>query len=324
MSLLKQLPGVELPVAEVARTLSEMWAVDRENGGEFRASQMNLILHFGVQTTRDEAEARFHTAIRFGQRYPCRIIVLCPSEEQEGPDLLQAKLFTQCYIGSSLREMCCCEALMLSYATSEFVHLRNQVTVWLEADLPTCHWFHRVPADRITRQYLEFIHSFRRVLFDSAVEGDAYSGLDWPHPKRVVDIAGARLLPVKQALGPFLSGFPPEFLVEGLEQVTIAFNETYTAEGLHLEDWVRQGVRACLGGDEVKLGNIRFDQEALTTNSLCLRMVWRANGEECFRWEMRADGHGSIASRFGVQNVERIQLIEWISPEVALSESIFF
>lgn len=301
-----------------------MWAVDRENGGEFRASQMNLILHFGIRTTPEEAETRFHAAIRFGQRYPCRIIVLCPSEDQEGPALLKAKLFTQCYIGSSLREMCCCEALMLSYATREFVHLRNQVSVWLEADLPTCHWFHRVPADRIARQYLEFVHSFRRVLFDSAVEGEGYSDLDWPHPNRVMDIAGARLLPVKQALGPFLAGFAPETLVEGLEAITFGFRESFAAEGGHLESWIRGGLRGCLGGEDERLRNIRIERERLESDAFCMRMVWKGSEGELLRWEMRPDGHASIASRFGGKAVDRVQVIEWISPEVALSESIFF
>ena len=48
---------------------------------------------------------------------------------------MESKLFSQCYIGESHREMCCCEALLLSYKSEDFGHLANQVSIWLEGDL---------------------------------------------------------------------------------------------------------------------------------------------------------------------------------------------
>lgn len=324
MSLFEVLPGIELPVREISPTLSEMWAVDRKGGGEFRASQMNLILHFGIKTTEAEAQACFQTAVRFGQRYPCRIIVLCPRvETPDEEELLTAKLFTQCYIGESLREMCCCEALMLSYETREFIHLRNQVSVWLEADLPTAHWFHRVPPDRIEKQYLDFIYSFQRILFDRAIEGEGYDAIEWPRPNRVVDVTSARLLPVKQALGPFLAGYSPEELVQGLEQIDFSFHARFRGEGRQLRDWVLSCISHCFP-EEDSFEKLGVEAHQLEGDETCMRMQWKGKEGTLLDWKVNAEGHIQIEAHFRNQPIERTQFIEWISPEMELSESIFF
>lgn len=324
MSLFKALPGIELPVREVSPTLSDMWAVDREGSGEFRASQMNLILHFGIKTTEKEAQERFHTAVRFGQRYPCRIIVLCPrSENQDSSELLSAKLFTQCYIGDSLREMCCCEALMLSYDTREFIHLRNQVSVWLEADLPTVHWFHRVPADRIQKQYLDFIYSFQRILFDRAIEGEAYDSIKWPRPNRVVDITSARLLPIKQSLGPFLAGFSPEELIKDLKAIHFWVHADFQGEGKQLRDWVFSCLAHCFPEKE-EAQQIILKTQGSEDKSICLRMQWKGSEGSLLEWQVNPEGQVQIEAKFLNQALARNQFIEWISPEMELSESIFF
>ena len=116
-----------------------MWEADASLGSpsEFRASQMNLVLHFGLDVNEADARARFDTVIRFAQRYPSRIIVLCPTRE-EGAGM-RAKLFSQCYIGETHREMCCCEACCCY--KSKPGYLANQVSIWLEGDLPRYHWF---------------------------------------------------------------------------------------------------------------------------------------------------------------------------------------
>src|SRR5690606_31892939 len=125
-------------VSAVTKTLREMWKVSHDSGqdapSEFRASQMNLILHFGLSTTGEEARKAFDSAVSFAQRYPCRIIVLCPEEKKEGESILEGKLCSQCFIGDDQRQMCCCEALILSYPTKESGFLDNQVSIWLESE----------------------------------------------------------------------------------------------------------------------------------------------------------------------------------------------
>ena len=138
--LIEVLPGVDLPVAEVTKRLDEMWQGEGPVGETAsRASQMNVVLHFGWSVTEEEAMDRFESLIAFAQRYPSRIIVLCPSATAEEGSM-RAKLFSQCYIGASLREMCCCEALILGFRPDSCGYLGNQVSVWLESDLPTYHW----------------------------------------------------------------------------------------------------------------------------------------------------------------------------------------
>ncbi len=334
MSLISILPGLELPIAEVNRSLSTMWQVEQSGeaeqspASEFRASQMNLILHFGIDTTPEEARDRFDGAIRFGQRYPCRIIVLCPeypSDEAEAK--LSAKLFTQCYIGESMREMCCCEALILSYPSSAFYHLRNQVTVWLEADLPTFHWFHRVPATRIEAQYLDFISNFRRVLYDSGVEGDGYAQLDWPYPNRVVDIAVARLLPIKQSLGPFLSGFSPDELVRGLKAIRIYHEPDRASEAFRFQQWVIGCVEACYPKDqsdrfkELDVSITAKDKEAGET----LKMLWDYDHAYHFEWVFDlANNRSCIRANLGRGELDYHQVVNPLSMESELSESLFF
>ena len=83
-----------------------MWAggdASESSPSEFRASQMNVVLHLGKEVKASDARVRFDGLIRFAQRYPSRIIVLCPRDS--GSDQMTAKLFSQCYIGSSHREM---------------------------------------------------------------------------------------------------------------------------------------------------------------------------------------------------------------------------
>mgnify|MGYP001545253519 FL=1 len=113
--LITHLPGQELAVSAVEKRLRQMWDADGEaSPSHFRASQMNIVLHFGFQVTPAEALEAFNSLLRFVQRYPGRIIVLCPSETRQDGSM-GAKLFSQCYIGPSQREMCCCEALMLAF-----------------------------------------------------------------------------------------------------------------------------------------------------------------------------------------------------------------
>ncbi|MEM7792628.1 MAG: hypothetical protein AAF546_14580, partial [Verrucomicrobiota bacterium] len=130
--LIDTLPGIELPVSEVTRRLATMWEVETTSSlSEFRASQMNLVLHFGLDVSAEEARERFDTVIQFAQRYPSRIIILCPERDRKDGSMT-AKLFSQCYIGESHREMCCCEALLLGYTSEDFGYLSNQVSIWLE------------------------------------------------------------------------------------------------------------------------------------------------------------------------------------------------
>lgn len=330
-SIIDHLPGLRLPVADVTSFLSHMWNqdLDQRNADHsaFRASQMNLVLHFGLATPPEEARERFDTAVAFAQRYPCRIIVLCPETEASGEELLEGKLFTQCYIGEDLRSMCCCEALMLSYPPNEDGFLENQVSIWLESDLPTYHWFNRVPLDRISRQYLDFVRQARRVVYDSTIEPDGFVQLDWPHPRRLHDLARARLLPVLQSIGQFLSSYDPARLVGGLVGIRVGCRREVSGEGRQLLAWVRGCIRGCCEQSGVAADSITFACETVEADDAgLLRMDWTyATEDRHFSWELeRETQRACIRADFGQGAIEHPQNVKRLPGALALSEALFF
>src|SRR5690625_638108 len=80
-SIFGNLPGLEVPVSEISDVLSHVWEVstskDAVNPSEFRATQMNLIIHLGLGTTPSDARDLFETALRFARRKTSRILRLC-------------------------------------------------------------------------------------------------------------------------------------------------------------------------------------------------------------------------------------------------------
>ena len=337
--LIDALPGIALPVGEVTTRLATMWdGGPSSSPSEFRALQMNVVLHFGLDVTAEEARERFETVLKFAQRYPSRIIVLCPSRAI-GDGSMGAKLFSQCYIGESHREMCCCEALLLSYKSEDCGHLANQVSVWLEPDLPTYHWFSGVPPKRVEIYLKNLLIGVRRCVYDSSVEKTDLTTLDWPESSELRDLAKARLLPARQAIGQFLSGYTIEDLRCGLEQVTVNHSESVSGEGQRLLEWVQEclsegesgegesgegesgeGESGEDGATKFVLGKCEGDQ-----SDCSLSLEWKFNDDRYFKWRKFRDGSfGEIQASLG-KAVEKIPTrIKPLAPEQALSEALFF
>lgn len=282
---------------------------------------MNLILHFGIHTSQEDAKVCFDQAIEFSQRYPSRIIILCPEESHRGERFLEAKLFAQCYIGHTPRTMCCCEALMLGYPPSDSGDLENQITIWLENDLPTCYWFHQVPVERIRKHYLPFTHGMRRILYDSTVEGANYGELEWERPDRVKDLAGARVLPIRQSIGQYLSGYRPEILIEGVTGVRVTAPASLRGEADSLGKWMCQclesaGARGC-------------SNEVVASDDGSRRMLgeWQIeSGDNHFSFELDLDqARGCLKSKFGSTVTENWPFeTHLLGPRESLSEAVFF
>ena len=300
--LIDALPGIELPVGEVTARLASMWdGGPTSSSSEFRASQMNVVLHFGLDVTPEEARERFETVLHFAQRYPSRIIVLCPAREV-GDGSMSAKLFSQCYIGESHREMCCCEALLLSYKSEDCGHLSNQVSVWLEPDLPTYHWFSGVPAKRIESYFDNLLIGVRRSVYDSSIETEDLSKLDWPNGGSVSDLAKARLLPVRQAVGQFLSGYRIENLCRGLKRVTVAHCQSMSGEGQRLMEWVKDCLGECTKCEECAAKTAEFVlASGDDLGSDCsLSLEWEYDDDRYFKWRKFRDGSlGEIQASLG-------------------------
>lgn len=326
--LIDVLPGISLPVEEVTRRLDTMWSTGDASDGspsEFRASQMNVVLHLGRGVAASDARARFDGLIRFAQRYPSRIIVLCPRDS--GSDQMTAKLFSQCYIGSSHREMCCCEALLLSYQPEGSGFLSNQVSTWLESDLPTYHWFSGVPGHRISGYFTNLLAGVRRCVYDSSIESDEVNSLDWPQPQRVHDLAKARILPIRQSIGQYLSSYSMDVLCAKLKTVTIRHASKLQGEAVALSEWVT----ACLSryfdlpenGHDLPSMNLVVTEP--NEDSACLSMVWGYTNDNSLQWSMhQAEPRGQIQSYFEGRKEQMPTHVRLLPLEKALAEALFF
>lgn len=334
-AIINELPGIALPVAEVARRLNTMWEAGAGGSpSEFRASQMNVVLHLGAEVTAAEALGRFHALIQFAQRYPCRIIVLCPGSLQ--PDgAMRAKLFSQCYIGDSHREMCCCEALILEFQPGECGFLGNQVSVWLESDLPTYYWFNRVPAVQIASCFNDLLPGVRRWLYDSSIEPEDIAALAWPDPRRVRDLAAARLLPVRQAIGQYLSAYPIDELCRGLEWVRIRHDPDQSGEGARLMEWIQDCLRdcgqcndpaaACFGQQTCPALNARYELATCREMDCLLTLEFGYTDERYFVWKLRNNGSvAQIDASLGRATEQLTTRVKALGAEQALAEALLF
>ncbi len=330
-SLLDTLPGLALRLSDVPRTLSQMWQGESTPGtsGEpsaFRASQMNLVLQFGLATSAEEAQRVFDQAIEFAQMYPCRIVALCPAKEAADNLFTQAKIFSQCYIGPSTRQMCCCEALILSYPVNTAGFLENQISIWLESDLPVYHWLHRVPSRCIGELYAPYLKLCTRVVYDSCVEGPDYAKAPWPKPDAVTDLAYARLLPVRQSIGQFLSGYEPAVLLANLASVECRYAPGSDGEASNLLRWQETCLDHCEKPGEHP-DEVSFTLKPLAANSANdVEVEWQfEGGKKKFLWTSAKDCDGvCIRADFGKGPVDLPQHVKPMSKVRELAEALFF
>jgi hypothetical protein len=328
-SVFENMPGLDVPVGKVIATLADIWEVNREAAAgapsAFRASQMNLVLHFGLGVTPEEARGRFDVAVRFAQRYPCRILVLCPVAETSEIQV-RAKVFAECYVGRSRQEMACCEAIILSYAKESRGFLENQVSILVESDLPTYYWPNHFSEGRKIHDYLFFVNVAQRVVVDSSVDGDDVLALGWPRAEVVRDLVHARLLPVRQVLGQFLAGFPPAALATGLRRVTVTCCGERAPEGRVLSRWIRGRLEACAATAAGLAVPKEFAVNVVESGG-CERLAVHLDyeGEGAITWtadlaakraEARAAFHGG--------SLELTTSVSLLGPEAALAEAMFF
>ncbi len=325
-SIFDALPGFDAPVGGLTQSLARLWdGKPSEEAGapsEFRASQMNLVLHFGLPTTADDGLAQFGAALRFTRRYPARILVLCPRAEG-GRDLAMcAKIYSECFIGGSRRETICIEAVALSYPQEYRGFLEDQVSIVVEEDLPIYYWVHHMSQVHRIAAYRWLLRNSKRFLLDTAVSTPEARTFPWPRPDGFHDLAHARLLPVRQAVGQFLSAYEPGIITRGLRAVAVAHGGEFAAEARVLAGWARTRLEAC---GAPAAGGPAFEVRPTGPGvALSLELSFAYDDGRRFSWRGDfARGTGIFESTIEGSRQMLPMTIGLLSAEAALAEAIF-
>ena len=327
-SIFNALPGIEVPAGGISKGLTELWANTAARGeaapseDDVKATQVNLVLLLGYNTTPEDAVKQFETAVQFSRRYPCRVVVLCPLPADDKTVGIRAKIYGECHLGKSKGDTRCCEFVMLSYAASAREHLENQVSVCLSTDLPLYYWAHRFASSARMSEYQYLLRRSKRVIFDSATAPEDALTFPWPKPVTVRDLAHARLLPVRQSIGQFLANFTPNVLAEGLTKVSVVADPSLKAEGRVLNGWVKERLENCGAREDVAYES--REQSDLGAGRFELRFDY-ADKKKSFVCSGDLTHHREhLTTNFGSGELDLPVAVTLLSPEAALGEAMFF
>jgi hypothetical protein len=326
-SVFDALPGIEVNVASIKNSLVHMWDETAKAGGaapsphDVKATQMNFVLHFGFATSVEDAQAQFATMLSFSTRYPSRVVVLCPLQEDNQQTEMRAKIYGECFLGKSKGDTRCVEFVMLSYPLAARKYLEDQVSICLSTDLPLYYWAHRFSASSRLADYQYLLRSSKRVIFDTGIVPADAQTYQWPNPEAVRDLVHARLLPVRQSLGQFLSGFRPEQLSEGLERVIVRHSLSRAAEARVVLNWIRNRLQDC--GAPAALAGALEPAASRLVDGLQVRFDYQ--GDKRFGWEGDLERrHAEFDADFGHGPITLTTALSLLSPEAALAEAVFF
>ena len=314
------LPGLEVPVGGITAGFARLWADTA--AAEQKAMQLNLVLHLGLATTPADAVEQFQVAVRLAQRYPCRVVVLCPVHEDTGKLELRAKIYGECFLGKSKDDKRCIEVVALSYPPAAKAYLMDQVSVCLETDLPLYYWAHRFTSSKRLSNYVYLLTRSQRVMFDSAIVSPDALTFAWPKISAVRDLAYSRTLPLRQNIGQFLSRYAPPLIIGGLRQVAIRHRAQLNAEASCLLGWVKKGLVRC--GATLD-SSVTFTVTPLDCAGCFSLEFTYADPKKTFCWS--ADLSKNEAGFTGDLGTGRTTLTvgaHLLSPEETLSEAMFF
>jgi hypothetical protein len=322
------LPGLDVPVGEINRRLADMWTSTAADGkpalesDDAKATQVNFVLHLGMNTTPEDAAAQFQTVVNFSRRYPSRIVVLCPQfNADETVAEMRAKIYGECYLGKSKSDKRCVEFVMLSYPRAARQFLENQVSICLSTDLPLYYWAHRFSAAGKLADYRFLLSRAKRVLIDSAVAPEDALNYPWPNPNALRDLVYSRLLPVRQTIGQFLASYTPEILVQGLQEVVVTHEPKFEAEGRVLLGWFNRRIAAC-GASNIALKLEPRPKEM--GGGFGVRFHY-ADAKKYFRWSGDlVTKHALFEADLGTGRTRLPAAVSLLAPENALSEAMFF
>lgn len=318
--IFEALPGLEVPVGGIAQGFAKLWADTAIS--DQKAMQLNLVLHLGLATTPEDALEQFRVAVRLAQRYPCRVVVLCPIREETGSMDMRAKIYGECFLGKSKGDTRCIETVALSYPPAAKNYLQDQVSVCLSTDLPIYYWAHRFISSQRLGAYQYLLTRSERVMFDSAIVAKDALTYAWPKLSSVRDLAYTRTLPLRQNIGQFISRYAPTLIVDGLQRVTIRYRADLVAEASCLLGWVKKGlVRAGIDPAAGPAFEVSPEQCA---GCFSLEFTY-ADAKKIFRWsaDLSRD-QAEFTGDLGTGRTTQTVAAHFLAPEAALAEAMFF
>lgn len=318
--IFEALPGMEVPVGGIVGGFARLWADTAAE--ELKAMQLNLVLHLGFATTPDDALEQFRVSTRLAQRYPCRVVVLCPVREETGKVEMRAKIYGECFMGKAKDDTRCIEVVALSYPSAARNHLLDQVTVCLSPDLPLYYWAHRFTSSKRLSNYAYLLTRSQRVMFDSAIVAPDALTFAWPKISAVRDLAYSRTLPLRQNIGQFLSRYAPSLIIGGLQQVTIRHRASLAAEANCLLGWVKKGLVRSGAGAGAGIAFSLMPENC--PGCFSLEFGYR-DAKKSFQWSAdltknQAEFTGDLGTGRTTQTVGA----HLLTPEAALSEAMFY
>jgi hypothetical protein len=320
------LPGIETPVGTISGGLAKMWEGTASEGrpspanDSAKAIQVNFVLLLGFRTDAADAVRQFETAVRFSRRHPSRVVVLCPIPDEAGAAEMCAKVYGECTVGKTKDDMRCCEFVMLSYPRGVRAHLENQVSICLSTDLPLYFWAHGFVDAAKMADYHYLMTTAKRIIIDSASAPPGIASYPWPRPENLRDLALARLLPVRQSIGQFLSRYPAAALSKGLSSITLSHGPGVAAEARVLLAWAKERLEECgAAGEAVSL------EESAKMPPEGFDLAFTYADTKRFRWTADvAAAHATFDADFGGGRTTMQVAASFLSPEGALSEAMFF
>jgi len=319
-SIFGALPGIEVPAGGISAGFAKLWHDTAAE--EQKAMQLNLVLHFGLDTTPADALEQFDVARRLAQRYPSRVVILCPLRDDTGKMEIRAKIYGECFVGKAKDDTRCIEIVALSYPPAAKAYLQDQVSVCLTPDLPLYYWAHRFTSSKRLASYVYLLTRSQRVMFDSAiVSGDALT-FAWPKISVVRDLAYSRTLPLRQNIGQFLSRYAPPLIVAGLQQVVIRHRANLGAEASCLLGWVKKGL--VRSGADVDQG-VGFTVTPVDcAGCFSLEFAYAAAGKT-FLWSADlTKNEAEFTGDLGTGRTTQTVGAHLLGPEQTLGEAMFF
>ncbi|WP_438483139.1 glucose-6-phosphate dehydrogenase assembly protein OpcA [Oleiharenicola lentus] len=315
------LPGQEVPVGGIWSGFKKLWADSPAK--ENRAVQLNLVLHLGANTKPTDAQVQFENTLKFAQRYPCRVVVLCPDFDDKAPAEIRAKIYGECFLGKSKNDTRCVEIVLLHYTMKVREHLENQVSVCLSTDMPLYYWGHQFSSAKRLSDYDYLLTQSQRILFDSAIAPADTFTFPWPNQSAVRDLAYTRTLPLRQNLGQFLSRYSPDAISGGLKKVTIRHREQFSAEAACLLGWVKKG----LVRSGVNVSQVQFVVVPEKCPG-CFAMEFgydAKNKKKIFCWSADlSKDRAKFTGDLGTGKTTLDAAAHFLAPEQALAEAMFF